>query len=408
MALPLLPALGLGLAIALASPPPSTDPIAALRACRGPVPISEAWATAPLSRDDADRAATILWNRREKDIRDRDAKGFRDGIVEADGARMRFAFATFGKKPRTGRSLWISLHGGGGAPPAVNDSQWENQKRLYRPAEGIYVAPRAPGDTWDLWHRPEVDALLAALIRDMQVFEDVDPDRVYLLGYSAGGDGVYQLAPRLADRFAGAAMMAGHPNETRPDGLRNLPFALHMGANDAAFDRNKIAGEWKQKLAALAAADPGGYPHVVEIHEGKGHWMDLADAVALPWMARNPRNLRPDRVTWLQDDVTHGRLYWLAVDDPKPGARLDVRRDGQVFTILDAKDVTRVRIRLDDSMCDLSKEVVVRRKDGDGERELFRGMPQRTIATIATTLGERDDPKAAYAAEVVVEVPAGK
>jgi hypothetical protein len=135
--------------------------------------------------------------------------------------------------------------------------------------------------------------------------------------------------------------------------------------------------------------------------------MELADAAALPWLARNARNIRPERVTWLQDDVTHRRLYWLAVDEPKAGARLDVRRDGQVFTILDAKDVTRVRIRLDDSMCDLSKEVVVRRKDGDGERELFRGVPQRTIATIAATLGERDDPKAVYPAEVVVEVPPG-
>ena len=27
-------------------------------------------------------------------------------------------------------------------------------------------------------------------------------------------------------------MMAGHPNETRPDGLRNLPFTLHMGGED--------------------------------------------------------------------------------------------------------------------------------------------------------------------------------
>jgi poly(3-hydroxybutyrate) depolymerase len=400
--------LALSVAMLLTSPAPPADALDRLRAARGPVPISEPWTAEPLSRADADRAAAPLWTRREREIRDLDASSFRDRVVRAGDARMRFAYATFGKKPKSGRSLWISLHGGGGAPPAVNDSQWENQKRLYRPAEGIYVAPRAPGDTWDLWHRPEVDALLAALIRDMQVFEDVDPDRVYLLGYSAGGDGVYQLAPRLADRFAGAAMMAGHPNETRPDGLRNLPFALHMGANDAAFDRNKIAGEWKQKLAALAAADPGGYPHVVEIHEGKGHWMDLADAVALPWMARNARNIRPERVTWLQDDVTHRRLYWLAVDEPKAGARLDVRRDGQVFTILDAKDVAKVRIRLDDSMCDLSKEVVVRRKDGDGERELFRGVPQRTIATIAATLGERDDTKAVYPAEVVAEVSAGK
>jgi predicted alpha-1,6-mannanase (GH76 family) len=111
-------------------------------------------------------------------------------------------------------------------------------------------------------------------------------------------------------------------------------------------------------------------------------------------------------VVWLQDDVTHGRLYWLAVDEPKAGARLDVRRDGQVFTILDAKDVAKVRIRLDDSMCDLSKEVVVREKSAGGERELFRGFPVRTVATIAATLAERDDPKAVYPAEITVDIPA--
>ena len=41
--------------------------------------------------------------------------------------------------------------------------------------------------------------------------EDVNPNKVYLLGYSAGGDGVYQLAPRMADRWAAAAMMADSP-----------------------------------------------------------------------------------------------------------------------------------------------------------------------------------------------------
>ena len=43
----------------------------------------------------------------------------------------------------------------------------------------------------------------------MIAFYGVDSDRVYLMGYSAGGDGVYQVAPRMADRFAAAAMMAG-------------------------------------------------------------------------------------------------------------------------------------------------------------------------------------------------------
>ena len=48
--------------------------------------------------------------------------------------------------------MFISMHGGGGAPKQVNDSQWENQKRLYKLEEGVYVVPRAPTDTWNLWH----------------------------------------------------------------------------------------------------------------------------------------------------------------------------------------------------------------------------------------------------------------
>ncbi|MFM8642358.1 MAG: polyhydroxyalkanoate depolymerase, partial [Phycisphaerales bacterium] len=110
------------------------------------------------------------------------------------------------------------------APAPVNDAQWENQKRLYSPPEGVYVAPRAPTNEWNLWHQGHVDALFDRLIENLVMCERVDPDRIYLMGYSAGGDGVYQLAPRMADRFAAAAMMAGHPNEAVPDGLRNLPF----------------------------------------------------------------------------------------------------------------------------------------------------------------------------------------
>ena len=50
-------------------------------------------------------------------------KVFRDGRLE-----MPYDFQIYGEKPSTGRSLWISLHGGGGAPKQVNDQQWQNQK----------------------------------------------------------------------------------------------------------------------------------------------------------------------------------------------------------------------------------------------------------------------------------------
>ena len=59
--------------------------------------------------------------------------------------KMPFYYKVFGDKPKDGRAMYISMHGGGGAPKKVNDSQWENQKRLYRLEEGVYVVPRANG-----------------------------------------------------------------------------------------------------------------------------------------------------------------------------------------------------------------------------------------------------------------------
>lgn len=338
------------------------------------------------------RATTKAARRAEMDAR----------VIEIDGLTMPFAYRVFGEKPAGGRSLFISMHGGGGAPPQVNDGQWRNQQRLYEPAEGVYVAPRAPTDTWDLWHQSHIDRMFDRLIEDMVLFEDVDPDRVYLLGYSAGGDGVYQLAPRMADRFAAASMMAGHPNETSPLGLRNLPFAIHMGDRDTAFNRIGVAREWKEKLEALRTDDPEGYVHVVKLHEDKGHWMDLQDAEALPWMQQFTRHRHPRRVVWKQDDVVEARFYWLGVDPVGLPERALVVADvdGQTIRIHDC-DPSRLILHLRDDLVDMSREITVVR----GDELLARATVPRTIATIAATLRDRGDPASVYWGRLEVAVP---
>ena len=340
-----------------------------------------------------------LWAQHVERVRRERAAEMQAKLLRIGELEMRFDYRVFGDAPAGGRSLWISMHGGGGAPAAVNDQQWENQKGLYKPAEGVYLAPRAPTNTWNLWHEGHIDRFFDRLIEDLVVFEGVDPDRVYLMGYSAGGDGVYQLAPRMADRFAAAAMMAGHPNETQPDGLRNLPFTLHMGAEDGAYDRNRIAGEWQEKLAALEAADPGGYPHWVEIHAGKGHWMDRQDAAALPWMAKFTRERRPQRIVWLQDDVLHDRYYWLKVDAPVARSRVVVEREGQVFRIVEAGGYPSLTLRMDEQMVDFGEDVVVVGPDG---AELFRGRVAADLEVLRRTLAERGTEAGMWPAELRV------
>lgn len=364
--------------------------------------VSVNTAVESLSKVEAEEIAKRLWDEHANKIRETRADEMKAREIVMGQLKMPFTYEIFGDKPATGRSMYISMHGGGGAPPRVNTQQWENQKKLYKLEEGVYVVPRAPTDTWDLWHQGHIDGFFDRLIENLIVMEDVDPNRIYLMGYSAGGDGVYQLAPRMADRLAAASMMAGHPNETSPLGLRNLPFTLHMGENDSAYNRNKIAGEWAKKLDELQSSDSDGYVHFVKLHAGKGHWMDRQDAEALPWMAKYTRNPLPTKIVWKQDDVVSKRFYWLSIDpvDIRERALVIATRDGQHVDI-QSKDVDQITVRFNDAMIDFEQPV----KITSGEQVLFEAKLARNAETIQKTLNERGDHQSIFSAEVTVKLP---
>lgn len=366
-----------------------------------PAMSDQAFSKLPISKAQAAVVTELLLTDHAKHLRDSRTPEMEAREIAIGSLKMPFAYQVFGEKPASGRSLYLSMHGGGGAPPRVNTQQWENQKKLYQLEEGVYLAPRAPTDTWDLWHQGHIGGFFDRIIENFIVFEDVDPNRVYIMGYSAGGDGVFQLAPRMADRFAAASMMAGHPNETSPLGLRNLPFAIHMGENDAAYNRNKIAASWAEKLEELQRNDSDGYPHFVKIHAGKGHWMDRQDAEALPWMAKYTRDPFPKRIVWKQDDVVENRFYWLAVDPKgiRDRAQVNAKRDGQSFDIV-STDVDQIRIRFNESMIDFDQPIRIT----SGSVVLFEGKVDRTIEVIAKSLAERGDPKSVFQAEVNVNL----
>jgi len=358
------------------------------------LPISDV----PLNKREANTAARAIWQAHAALLLQSRAEEMEQKVIPVGDLKMPFDFQIYGKLQPAGRSLYISLHGGGGAPAEINDQQWENQKKLYSPAEGIYLAPRAPTNTWNLWHQSHIDRAFDRLISNMIVFHQVDPNHVYLLGYSAGGDGVYQLAPRMADRWAAAAMMAGHPNDARPDSLRNLPFTLHMGANDSPYDRNGQAEVWKKLLSKLRAKDQFGYDHWVEIYAEKGHWMDREDAQAIPWLASKTRRLRPEKVVWLQDDVVHSRFYWLFDATPEPRTRVEATISGQNIEVFVLKNHDSLAVRLDDSMMDLNLPVSV----SINKKQYLTFKAVRNIRTLAKTMSERGDPVGMFSSEISI------
>jgi poly(3-hydroxybutyrate) depolymerase len=366
----------------------------------------KSFAQIPLTKEDAAEARKLLWQAHVAVIKKERAEELKNVLLKDGELEMPFSYKTFGKKPPGGWSLYISLHGGGGTTKQVNDRQWENQKGLYQPEEGIYLAPRAPTNTWNMWHQGHIDRLFARLIEDLIVLESVNPDRVYVLGYSAGGDGVYKIAPRMADHWAAAAMMAGHPNGVSMLSLRNVPFALQVGANDSAYDRNTVGKKYGELLDKLQKDDPKGYEHLVKIHEGKGHWMDREDKVALPWMAKFTRNPVPEKVVWKQTDTAHERSYWLAVPptEAKGDSLVIATRSGQTIDITTAEKVEKLLIRLDDRTADLDKPIEVKWD----RKVLYTGIAPRTIAVLVKTLAGRGDPGLVFDAEVAVTVGEGK
>lgn len=362
----------------------------------------EVFAHKPLSRKQVAESASVLESLWRAERSTESATVIDENVIRHNGLELKFVKRVLGERPDDGYSLYISMHGGGNAPARVNDGQWANQVRLYTPKEGIYVAPRAPWNDWNMWFKPGLDELFELLIQAMVVEMGVNPDKVYLLGYSAGGDGVWRMAPRMADRWAAASMMAGHPGEASQVNLRNTPFMIWMGENDRAYNRNRLAVKHGQILDSLQRADSGGYIHETHIVEGKGHWMECADTLAISWMAQHRRTPYPEKIVWRQEEVVRDWFYWLQAPSAecRPKAMAVVQRKGNEIEILEC-DYSRLSIYLNDVMVDLNRPIIVRYK---GEK-IFKGKLIRTIGNMQRSLARSGDLRYAYPAVVEVEIP---
>ncbi|MGF7080734.1 hypothetical protein [Mucilaginibacter sp. UYCu711] len=313
---------------------------------------------------------------------------------------MKFTTQIFGDKPAGGRSLYISLHGGGGTAPRVNDQQWENQKKLYKLKEGVYFVPRSPVDAWNMWHDYPMDELLTEVIKSEIVMDDVNPDKVYVMGYSAGGDGVFQLAPRLPDYWAAASMMAGHPGDAQILNLKNLPFMAFVGGKDAAYHRNELVAQWGKRLDSLQTVYPGSFIHETHVYPDMPHWMNRKDTIAVPWLASYTRNALPKDVIWIQDDILRDQFYWLGmpIESAKKGLKARVTITGNNINILENEHEV-LYIYLNDNLVNLDKKVTVTING----KQVFNKKVPRNAAVIKQSVAARMDKSLIFTGKLVVK-----
>src|SRR5579871_4536812 len=182
-----------------------------------------------------------------------------------------------GKRPEKGWPLFIAMHGGGNVPTKVNDDQWKRMQSYYKDQPSVegykYLALRAPNDTWNGFYDEYVPPLVIHLIRQFLLFGDVDPDKVFLMGYSHGGYGAFYIGPKIPDRFAAIHASAAAPTDgtISPLCLRNTRFTFMVGENDTAYGRRERCEKFNQEIQRLQHEEGGGYPVAFEFKQGFGH-----------------------------------------------------------------------------------------------------------------------------------------
>ena len=153
------------------------------------------------------------------------AKAFKEEKIVMGQYTMPIWWTIFGNKPSDGRSLYISLHGGGGTTAAQNNSQWNNQKKLYQPAEGVYLCPRAITNTWDLHFRPESDAFYEEIERAAWTYLS---DRLSIPTAELNKDNIASL---LAQKGVDESLIAAVK-----DVLSTAEFARYAPSTDHAME----------------------------------------------------------------------------------------------------------------------------------------------------------------------------
>ena len=348
--------------------------------------------------DDLDEKADSIYEEYLSDISDR-RNELSSGSITINDITMQVYCEQIGEPDENGYPLYIALRGGGTGDKDIANEQFEAMKYYYNYfiPNGIYVVPKCFISYYDEHYRPESFLFYDRIIEDAIAFYNVDPNRVYLVGFSSGGDGVYVVSPHLADRFAAVNMSAGTPSEWRIENMYNLPICIQVGENDTAYDRNKEAARFDDLLNEANEKYGGGFPHQTFIHVNGTHnenWDDYdsvpqkvytdsqvstwlnkgrsyaaiteANTSATDWMKRYERDPLPQKIVWKTDVGASLRksqaFYWLDRDGDLAHAAI-VASYSKSENKIDIEQYEggkgTLKVYLNPEMLDVNKEVTV-------------------------------------------------
>jgi hypothetical protein len=291
------------------------------------------------------------------------------------------------------------MHGGGNAPKALNDSQWKQMQIYYKDQDSVtgyqYLALRAPNDTWNGFYDTYVPPLIINLIRQFLLFGDVDPDKVYLIGYSHGGYGAFFIGPKIPDHFAAVHASASAPTDgtISPLCLRNTRFTFMVGDKDTMYGRRERCEKFAAEIQKLKDANKGDFPVEFELKEGFGHG-GLPDRDKIKELYPFTRNPVPRHLTWEPTDTVIHDFFWLSVAAPAKGQGIDATVRDNTAEVT-THDVKQFELCLDGRLVAFDKPL---RLTLNGKTQSVAVRP--SFLTLCQSILQRGDPGLAFTCRV--------
>ncbi len=316
--------------------------------------------------------------------------------------------------------LVLALHGGGVG--AGNKSEAFGKWKV---AGNMTIAPQGIRLIHDTWNSVHGERFLLTLIEFAKARYEIDPDRVYSMGFSMGGTGSLFMSGRHPDLLAGAIPAHGIlsarggvktksveetgelEHGTMPN-LRNLAVYIYTGLLDVNCEPWTYIKMWNH-IQELKKKDPTGYQLLrFKAHEGIAHSFPPGEpGTGIKWISEQKRNTFPDTLVWEYNNapwIPKDRedkvdryikkwFYWLHCQRPEDYmvVRATIRKTETTnrieLTVGKPAFPEDFTIYLNDEMIDVHRDTVL---VVDGE-EVYRGRPQPNVATVFDSLDARLD-----------------
>jgi len=235
--------------------------------------------------------------------------------------------------------LLVVLHGLGDGPiivPSIDSM--------------VQIGPFGRGDSW---YKGVGEQDVFECIELARRIFNVDPDRVYLAGFSMGGAGTFNLGLKHPDMWAACVPVCGMGNPELVSNGRNLAFWINTGSED------EVVPARYSKRAYDKAVELGFKNWKYTEYEGMGHsfWVDWG--AIEKWLLTHKKNSSPSAISFTSEKSE--RAYWAQIVEKyncSRAARIDVEISSRTVDVK-ISNIADYTLYLKDAPVNLSEELTI-------------------------------------------------